>query len=110
MERIDERSDVYGLGAILDFLVGGGAGGGPAPAALEAVCRKAMAEDPADRYASARELAEDVSRFLLAQPVAAHRERPLERLGRLLTKYRTAAVLITAYLVMRTLLAFFGHI
>ncbi len=35
-----------------------------APKSLEAVCRKAMATNPADRYQSADELAEDVSRHV----------------------------------------------
>jgi serine/threonine protein kinase len=104
-DKVDERSDVYALGAILRFLVEPAA-----PAALAAVCRKAMAEDPAARYGSVRELSEEIVRFLQALPVSAHRERTWERLVRVFTKYQTAAVLIAAYLVMRTLLAFFGRI
>jgi hypothetical protein len=42
-----------------------------APAALEAVCLKAMSHQPADRYGSARELAEEVERWLADEPVRA---------------------------------------
>jgi predicted Ser/Thr protein kinase len=105
LDKVDERSDVYALGAILRFLVEPAA-----PAALAAVCRKAMAEDPAARYGSVQDLSEEIVRFLQALPVSAHRERPWERLVRVFTRYQTAAVLIAAYLVMRTLLAFFGRI
>ena len=34
------------------------------PAALDAVCRKAMALNPGDRYASVADLSRDVERFL----------------------------------------------
>ena len=44
------------------------------PAALEAVCKKAMALRPEDRYASARALASDVERWLGGEPVSAMRE------------------------------------
>jgi hypothetical protein len=45
-----------------------------APPALEAVCRKALAPDPADRYPGAAQLAEDVGRYLAGEPVAARVE------------------------------------
>jgi serine/threonine protein kinase len=53
-----------------------------APAALEAVCRKAMARRAADRYASAADLAADLERWLADEPVTAMRERLSARLGR----------------------------
>ena len=40
------------------------------PAALSAICVKAMALKPADRYASALDLAADVERWLADEPVA----------------------------------------
>jgi serine/threonine-protein kinase len=55
---------------------------GSVPAALEAVCGKAMAPRPEDRYATARALAEDVQRFLADEPVRAYREPFLDRLRR----------------------------
>ena len=42
--------------------------------ALEAVCLKAMALRPEDRYASPRALAEDVERWMADEPVSAWRE------------------------------------
>jgi hypothetical protein len=55
-------------------------------------------------------LAADVSRFLSAEPVEAHREGPVERLRRLLAKHRVPVLLVAAYLVMRVLLALFARI
>ena len=42
--------------------------------ALEAVCLKAMAMQPEDRYAVPRALAEDVERWMADEPVSAWRE------------------------------------
>jgi serine/threonine protein kinase/tetratricopeptide (TPR) repeat protein len=53
------------------------------PAALDAVCRKAMARQPEGRYGSARALAEDLEHWLADEPVAACRESLWERTKRL---------------------------
>jgi serine/threonine protein kinase len=44
------------------------------PRPLEAVCLKAMAQEPADRYASAQALAVDIEHWLADEPVKAWRE------------------------------------
>jgi serine/threonine-protein kinase len=59
------------------------------PAALDAVCRKAMALKPADRYGSALDLAADIERWLADEPVTAWREPWLVRTGRRLRRHRT---------------------
>ena len=51
------------------------------PRALEAVCLKAMALRPDDRYPSARTLAHDIERWLADEPVSAFREPWPARLG-----------------------------
>jgi serine/threonine protein kinase len=108
--QVDARSDVYSLGAILKFLVTT-AREEPAanrksgvPRALAAICAKAMAKEPGDRYAGVRELATDVSSYLDGLPVGAYRENMLERAERLFARYRVAILLIAAYLFMRLLL------
>jgi serine/threonine protein kinase len=47
------------------------------PAALDAIIFKATERDPGNRYASARELAEDLRKFLNDEPVNAACRRPL---------------------------------
>src|SRR5262249_57987188 len=50
--------------------------------ALEAVCLKAMALRPEDRYGSCRALAEDIERWMADEPVTAWRELLTTRLMR----------------------------
>jgi serine/threonine protein kinase len=52
------------------------------PADLETVVLKAMAPEPAARYATAAELADDLQRFLDDLPIHARRAGPTERLWR----------------------------
>ena len=104
VERIDERTDVYALGAILAFLL---AGEEPVPRALDAMRRRAMAEAPEERYPSVQELAADLSRYLAGLAVSAHQEGLLEQMARFVRRYRTPILLILAYLLVRVLLIVF---
>ncbi|HEV2853535.1 MAG TPA: serine/threonine-protein kinase [Thermoanaerobaculia bacterium] len=100
VDRIDERTDVWALGAILRFLLGNE----EPPRPLEAIRRRAMAEEPEGRYPKVEDLAADLSRYLAGLPVGAHREGILERAGRFTRRHRTPILLILAYLVMRVIL------
>lgn len=59
------------------------------PKPLEAICLRAMARKPADRYRTAGELAEDLEKFLADEPVGAYREPPLARMSRWARNHRT---------------------
>ncbi|HET9766988.1 MAG TPA: serine/threonine-protein kinase, partial [Thermoanaerobaculia bacterium] len=67
---------------------------------LDAICLKALRKRPADRYASARELADDLRRFLAGRPVAARSGSVRYRATRFLRRQRgrlaTAAALVLA--------------
>jgi eukaryotic-like serine/threonine-protein kinase len=108
-KSLDARSDVYSLGALLNFLITVQAtnrpvANGALPKALVAICTKATAAEPEARYRTAEELAADVSCYLDGLPVAAYRENIIERAGRLFMRYRLPILLVAAYLFMRILL------
>ena len=75
------------------------------PAALEAVCLKAMALEPIGRYQSVRALAQDLEHWLADEPVAAYPERRIERFGRWLRQHRTLTYAAVTALVGISLVA-----
>jgi len=123
--QIDTRTDVYGLGAILfEVLTGSPPASGASigevfrkiqagnlprareleptvPRPLEAICAKALAHDREKRYRRAEELAEDVRRWLVDEPVSVFHDPIPVRLLRWSRRHRTlvaglAALLVTA--------------
>jgi len=75
------------------------------PRALEAVCLKAMARRPADRYASPRALADDLEHWLADEPVTAASDPPVARLARWGRRHRTHVVAGSLALVLVTVVA-----
>ncbi len=70
------------------------------PRDLEMVVGKAMAREPADRYATARELAEDLEAFLADRPVQARRLPVLEILSRWCRRHPAVASLLVTIAVL----------
>ena len=60
------------------------------PEELLAIVTQAMARDPARRYPSAKDLAEDLRRFLTGQLVGAHHYSRLDLLKRFVRRNRRA--------------------
>jgi serine/threonine protein kinase/tetratricopeptide (TPR) repeat protein len=58
---------------------------------LEAICMKAMATDPSDRYDNCDELASDIERWMADEPVRVFRDPLWVRTGRWVRRHRTAA-------------------
>jgi len=99
---VDFRSDVFGLGALLRFMLSDGAStSAPAPPPLAAIVAHAMAHDPADRYQRVDLLATDVRRWLDAEPVSVYRENLFERAARFHARNRTLLLLLLAYAIVR---------
>ena len=70
------------------------------PPALEAVCQRAMARQPAARYATATDLAEDIKRWLADEPVSAWTEPWPRRLQRWVSAHRMLVSTVVASLVV----------
>jgi eukaryotic-like serine/threonine-protein kinase len=107
VESVDQRSDIFSLGALLRFMLNErNASGSPVrlDKSLEAIWEKASAEKPESRYASVQDLALDVSRYLDGLAVEAHRESFFEKAVRFYRRYRFFILLIAAYLLMRVML------
>jgi eukaryotic-like serine/threonine-protein kinase len=126
--NLGPRTDVYSLGATLYCLLTGkppfpegdaatvleavrvGAFVAPRQVdpsidpALEAVCKKAMALKPDDRYGSPRALAEEIDRWMADEPVSARREPLAARMRRWMRRRRTAVTAAAA----AVLVALFG--
>jgi serine/threonine-protein kinase len=123
LDLLGPVSDVYGLGAILYVIL---TGQPPfiekdktvllqqvvhvepprprsivpgTPAALEAVCLKALAKRQEDRYGSAKELADEVQLWLADEPVAACREPWTVRAARWARRRRTLVVGTAVFLL-----------
>ena len=124
LDRLGPWSDVFSLGATLYSLLTGkppfvGEGAGAVlqavqegqfqrpsqldPAidkALEAVCLKAMATKPEDRYASPNTLAEDLERWMADEPVMAWREPLARRARRWARRHRTVFTALAAAMLV----------
>ncbi|HWB14056.1 MAG TPA: protein kinase [Pirellulales bacterium] len=71
--------------------------------ALEAICLKAMRDDPRKRYPTASALAEDVEHWLADEPVGAWREPWHQQLRRWSKRHRTALAGALTALVVATI-------
>src|SRR5215217_4673611 len=103
VDQLDERADIYSLGAVLAFLLNDQPKAGKAAAAISS---KAMSSEKANRYATAADLSADIARLLDAEPVSAYRENAFERVSRWVGKNRFLVLLVLAYLLMRIFLIF----
>ncbi|MFV2065540.1 MAG: protein kinase [Pirellulales bacterium] len=66
------------------------------PAELEIIVLKAMAKNPAERYDTAQQLADDLRRFLEDQPIRARRPSPIVHLVKWTRRHRPLVLMLTS--------------
>ena len=103
VDQLDERADIYSLGAVLSFLLKDQP---KVSKAAHAISSKATATAKEKRYSTASDLSADIGRLLDAEPVSAYRENAFERTSRWVGKNRFLVLLVLAYLLMRIFLIF----
>lgn len=101
--RVDRRSDVYALGALIRL-----AAGAECPPPIRSVIARCQASDPEQRYPHAGAVLEELRRYRTGERVLAHEENLVTRIGRRLRPWRVPLALMGAYLVMRVLVAWLG--
>ncbi len=128
-DAVDLRADVYALGALLYHVLAGvppyrgdsavatlekvrtappvplGEVVPELPSDLAAIVTKAMARDPAERYPSAKGLAEDLKRFATGQLVSVHAYSAGELLRRWASRRRAPLLVAAAMLAVLALTA-----
>ncbi len=100
--QLDSRSDIYALGALLQFVLPESTS-----AALRAIAIKATRPDPEARYPSVSALLADVERFQDGRAVEAWSEPLWHRLRRFLLRNAVLLSLLAAYAVVKILLFVF---
>ena len=103
--QLDRLSDIYSLGAMLQFVLPS-----DGPAALSAIAAKAMQADPAARYPDALALLADVERFQEGLAVGAWKEPLAHRLQRFGSRNAVLLWLLAAYAGVKFLLFFLRNL
>ncbi len=131
-DEVDERSDIYALGALLYEVLAGQApypgevareildlvrAGPPRPLEervpdvppdLSTIVTKAMARDPAERYASAKLFTEDLKRFQTGGLVRAHEYSTFTLVRRWMWRHRGAVGVALAGVIIMAVMAVLG--